>query len=161
MIRRFRAFAVPLLLFSIALAGCGAKGGGSDAASAAAEKQPDKSGVRDPRPGEAVATFAGGCFWCMEPPFEKLDGVNAVISGFIGGKEQNPSYDDVGYGRTGHTEAIEVLYDPKVISYERLLEVFWHNIDPLTDDRQFCDRGRQYRPGIFYQTASGGLGGSC
>jgi peptide-methionine (S)-S-oxide reductase len=145
--RRHRSFALPLLL-ALAVAGCGA-GGQSDAALAESKPKRDVSGARAPVPGEGVAIFAGGCFWCMEPPFEKLNGVNAVISGYTGGPEKNPTYDDVGSGRTGHTEAVQILYDPAKIDYARLLEVFWHNIDPTTADRQFCDRGRQYRPGIF------------
>ena len=96
------------------------------------------------------ATFAGGCFWCMEPPFDKLDGVVSTTSGYTGGHQKNPTYAAVSAGRTGHTEAVEVLYDPAKISYAQLLEVFWRNIDPLTPDRQFCDRGSQYRSAIFY-----------
>ena len=98
----------------------------------------------------ATAIFAGGCFWCMEPPYDKLDGVHATISGYIGGNTVNPSYKQVSSGTTGHTEALQVTYDPTRVSYEKLLEVFWRNVDPTTDDRQFCDRGSQYRPGIFY-----------
>ena len=105
------------------------------------------------RAGLARATFAGGCFWCMEPPFEKLPGVVSVTSGYIGGPEKNPTYEQVSNHATGHAEAVEILYDPKVIGYERLLEVFWHNVDPTTDDRQFCDAGRQYRTGIFAHDA--------
>ena len=99
----------------------------------------------------AKAVFAGGCFWCMEPPFDELDGVLSTTSGYTGGPEKNPTYTDVSYGRTGHTEAVEILYDPSRISYSQLLEVFWRNIDPLTRDAQFCDRGSQYRTGIFYR----------
>ena len=106
------------------------------------------------KPGQAKATFAGGCFWCMEPPFEKLPGVVSVTSGYIGGPEKNPTYEQVSNHRTGHAEAVEIVYDPKVIGYERLLEVFWHNVDPTTDDRQFCDVGRQYRTGIFVHDAT-------
>ena len=101
-------------------------------------------------PGHAVATFAGGCFWCMEPPFDKLPGVSATISGYIGGQKVNPTYQEVSAGRTGHTEAVQVVYDPKKVTYEKLLEVFWVNIDPTVKDRQFCDTGSQYRSGIFY-----------
>ena len=100
--------------------------------------------------GTAVATFAGGCFWCMEPPFDVLDGVAATISGYIGGNTENPSYEQVSAGNTGHAEAVQVTYDPSKVSYEKLLEVFWQNVDPTTPDRQFCDRGSQYRTGIFY-----------
>ena len=107
-----------------------------------------------PLKGTATATFAGGCFWCMEPPFEALPGVVSVTSGFSGGMERNPTYPDVSSGKTGHTESIQVLYDPKRISYARLLEVYWHNVDPTSGDGQFCDRGKQYRPVIFYHNAA-------
>ena len=103
-------------------------------------------------PGSAVATFAGGCFWCMEAPFDKLDGVLATTSGYTGGMRTNPTYEEVSSGRTGHTEAVQVLYDPKRVSYEKLLDVFWHNIDPTVKDRQFCDVGNQYRSAIFVHT---------
>ena len=97
----------------------------------------------------AKATFAGGCFWCMEPPFDKLDGVISTTSGYIGGQKLNPTYEEVSAGRTGHTEAMQIVYDPKKISYEKLLEVFWHNVDPTVKGAQFCDQGNQYRTGIF------------
>ena len=96
------------------------------------------------------ATFAGGCFWCMEPPFDKLDGVISTTSGYIGGHVKNPTYKQVSAGITGHAEAVEVLYDPTQVSYAELLDVFWRNIDPLTHNRQFCDRGSQYRAGIYF-----------
>jgi peptide-methionine (S)-S-oxide reductase len=105
-----------------------------------------------PAPATAVATFAGGCFWCTEADFDKVDGVISTTSGFIGGMVVNPTYEQVVTGRTGHTEAVEVVYNPAVVSYEKLLDVFWKNHDPLAKDRQFCDRGNQYRPGIFYYT---------
>jgi peptide-methionine (S)-S-oxide reductase len=98
----------------------------------------------------AKATFAGGCFWCMEPPFDKLDGVISTISGYAGGKKKNPTYEEVSAGNTGHAEVVQVTYDPKKITYEKLLEVFWRNVDPLTPNRQFCDVGSQYRTAIFY-----------
>src|ERR1700682_1491389 len=101
-------------------------------------------------PGQAVATFAGGCFWCMEPPFDKLPGVTATISGYTGGTKVNPTYQEVSSGSTGHAEAVQVIYDPKKVSYEKLLETFWVNIDPTVKDRQFCDAGNQYRTAIFY-----------
>ena len=100
--------------------------------------------------GLRQAVFAGGCFWCMEPPFDKLDGVVETISGYTGGPEVNPTYKQVAGGRTGHTEAVRIVYDPNKVSYQQLLAVFWRNHDPLTPNRQFCDAGRQYRPGIFY-----------
>lgn len=99
--------------------------------------------------GTATAVFAGGCFWCMEPPFDKLPGVVSTTSGYIGGHVANPTYEQVSAGRTGHAEAVQVKYDPRQVSYEKLLQVFWHNIDPVAVDRQFCDVGDQYRSGIF------------
>ena len=99
---------------------------------------------------EKRAIFAGGCFWCMEPPFEQIKGVKKVSSGFVGGQQAHPSYKEVSSGTTGHTEAIEVVFDPQQVSYQQLLDVFWQNIDPTDDGGQFVDRGRQYRPGIFY-----------
>ncbi|BFU94666.1 MAG: Peptide methionine sulfoxide reductase MsrA [Nitrospira sp.] len=99
----------------------------------------------------AKAYFAGGCFWCMEEAFEKVDGVMAVISGFMGGTVKNPSYEDVSSGQTGHAESVEVQYDPSKVSYNQLLEAFWRNIDPLTANAQFCDHGSQYRAAIFYR----------
>ena len=98
------------------------------------------------------ATFAGGCFWCMEPPFEKLEGVFSVTSGYTGGTQERPTYAEVSSGKTGHAEAIEVVYDPAKITYEQLLDVFWMNIDPTTPNQQFADKGRQYRTAIFYHT---------
>jgi len=98
----------------------------------------------------ATATFAGGCFWCMEPPFEKLDGVVSVTSGYTGGSKKDPTYEEVSGGGTGHAESIEVIYDPAKISYEKLLDVYWHNVDPVTPNAQFCDHGNQYRTAIFY-----------
>ena len=99
---------------------------------------------------EAIAIFAGGCFWCMESPFEKLDGVNEVISGYTGGHKLNPTYQEVSAGGTGHTEAVKVLYNPQQISYEKLLDVFWRQINPTDGGGQFVDRGDQYRSEIFY-----------
>jgi peptide-methionine (S)-S-oxide reductase len=101
-------------------------------------------------PGMAVATFAGGCFWCMEPPFDKLPGVTATISGYTGGTKVNPTYEQVSSGATGHAESVQVIYDPKKITYEKLLETYWVNVDPTVKDRQFCDSGTQYRTAIFY-----------
>ena len=98
----------------------------------------------------AKATFAGGCFWCMEPPYDKLDGVLSTTSGYIGGHSKNPTYKEVSSGGTGHTEAVQVVYDPAKVTYAKLLEVFWRNIDPTVKNRQFCDSGSQYRSGIFY-----------
>jgi peptide-methionine (S)-S-oxide reductase len=96
------------------------------------------------------ATFAGGCFWCMEPPFDELPGVISTTSGYTGGRTKNPTYEQVSSGGTGHAEAVEVVYDPSKITYARLLDVFWKNIDPVTPNRQFCDIGTQYRSAIYY-----------
>jgi peptide-methionine (S)-S-oxide reductase len=101
-------------------------------------------------PPTAIATFAGGCFWCVESDFDKVEGVISTTSGYTGGTLANPTYQDVGHGGTGHAEAVEIVYDPAKVSYEKLLDVFWHNHDPLAKNRQFCDRGDQYRPAIFY-----------
>ena len=102
-----------------------------------------------PPPGMEVAVFAGGCFWCMEGPLEAVKGVATVTSGYTGGKELHPTYEDVGYHRTTHYEANRVVYDPTVVSYAELLEVYWHNIDPTQSNGQFCDRGDQYRSAVF------------
>lgn len=96
------------------------------------------------------ATFAGGCFWCMEPPFDKLEGVVSTTVGYTGGDEKDPTYEAVSAGMTGHAEAIEIVYDPAKVRYETLLEVFWRNVDPTTPNRQFCDVGAQYRTAVFY-----------
>jgi peptide-methionine (S)-S-oxide reductase len=100
----------------------------------------------------AVAIFAGGCFWCMEHPFDELVGVLSTTSGYTGGRAPNPTYEQVSAGGTGHAESVQVTYDPSKVSYEKLLDVYWHNIDPLAVDRQFCDEGSQYRSAIFYST---------
>ena len=98
-----------------------------------------------------TAIFAGGCFWCMEGPFEKLPGVKSVVSGYTGGHTENPTYEQTSDGTTGHTEAVEIVFDPQQVSYAKLLQVFWRNIDPLVKNRQFCDQGSQYRAGVFYR----------
>src|SRR5256886_6544317 len=98
------------------------------------------------------AAFAAGCFWCTEEAFEKVPGVVSAVSGYTGGTVKNPSYEQVSSGRTGHTEAVQVTYDPAKVSYEKLLDVFWLNHDPTVTNRQFCDSGSQYRPGIFYHS---------
>ncbi len=112
----------------------------SDAATESGASPPEK------------AAFAGGCFWCMEHPFDELPGVISVTSGYTGGHKKNPTYEEVSAGGTGHAESVLVVYDPKRISYEKLLDVYWHNIDPTTMNRQFCDVGNQYRTAIFYYT---------
>jgi peptide-methionine (S)-S-oxide reductase len=96
------------------------------------------------------AIFAGGCFWCMEPIFDQLEGVISITSGYTGGVFPNPGYEEVCQGNTGHLEAVKVVYDPSKISYDRLLDIFWHNIDPLDPYGQFCDKGEQYKSAIFY-----------
>jgi peptide-methionine (S)-S-oxide reductase len=98
------------------------------------------------------ATFAGGCFWCTEEAFEKVPGVIGAVSGYMGGKTKNPTYEQVSTGSTGHTEVVEVIFDPAKVSYDKLLDVFWVNHDPTVKDRQFCDSGSQYRPEIFYHS---------
>ena len=100
----------------------------------------------------AKAYFAGGCFWCMEEAFEKVDGVTAVVSGYMGGTVADPTYEQVSAGQTGHAEAVEVSYDPAKVSYQKLLDAFWHNVDPVTPNAQFCDHGSQYRSAVFYGT---------
>ncbi|QQR89893.1 MAG: peptide-methionine (S)-S-oxide reductase MsrA [Myxococcales bacterium] len=120
----------------------------SHAEDKAISKQPSKQ-----QSAYAEATFAGGCFWCMEKPFDMLPGVIATIAGYTGGHTKNPSYNEVSSGNTGHAEAVRVRYDPKRTSYKKLLDVFWHNIDPTVKDRQFCDVGKQYRSAIFYHDA--------
>ena len=99
--------------------------------------------------GKGIATFAGGCFWCMEKPFETIDGVEAVYSGYTGGPEKYPEYKQVAGGRTGHTEAVRIIYDPAKVKYELLLDVFWRNIHPTQVNGQFVDNGTQYRSGIY------------
>jgi peptide-methionine (S)-S-oxide reductase len=109
----------------------------------------------DQLPGDRrleTATFAGGCFWCMEEAFDKVNGVVSTTSGYTGGQKKNPTYEEVSMGATGHAEAVQIIYDPATISYAKLLDAFWHNIDPTTADRQFCDKGAQYRSAIFYHS---------
>jgi len=105
--------------------------------------------VAAPAGNRATAIFAGGCFWCEETAFEGLPGVFSVVSGYTGGQTKNPTYEQVSSGGTGHAESVEVTYDPGKISYEKLLDVFWHNVDPFQKDGQFCDHGTQYRSAIF------------
>ena len=99
-----------------------------------------------------TAIFAGGCFWCMEAPFDQLPGVTEVLPGYTGGKKLKPTYEEVSAGSTGHAEVVRVIFDPALISYTKLLDVFWHQVDPTTENAQFCDQGSQYRSGIFYTT---------
>lgn len=103
---------------------------------------------------KAISTVAGGCFWCMEPPFDAEPGVLETVVGYTGGSVEHPTYEQVSDGGTGHVETIQIVYDPTIVSYERLLEIFWENIDPLDPDGQFCDKGSQYRSAIFYHNAA-------
>lgn len=120
-----------------------------------ARAQTSSSTATGPAPsGLAKATFAGGCFWCVEADFDKVPGVVSTTSGYTGGKVANPSYEQVSAKVTGHAEAVEVVYDPKRVSYEQLVEYFWHTIDPTTKDAQFCDHGSPYRTAIFVQDAA-------
>jgi len=130
-----------ILAIGLALGGLSLLGSAPPAASSA-EPAPE---------GAARATFAGGCFWCMEPPFDKISGVVSTTSGYAGGRVVDPSYKQVSAGVTGHTEVVQVVFDPEKASYEKLLEVFWRNIDPVDGGGQFCDRGTQYRTAIFYE----------
>jgi peptide-methionine (S)-S-oxide reductase len=108
--------------------------------------------AQPPPPQYEKATFAGGCFWCMEPPFDELPGVISTTSGYTGGRTKDPTYEQVSAGITGHAESVEVVFDPSKVTYARLLDVFWRNVDPVTANRQFCDSGTQYRSAIFYHT---------
>jgi len=107
-------------------------------------------GYADDPSQQAKATFAGGCFWCMEEAFEEIEGVVSVVSGYIGGQVENPTYEQVSAGGTGHAESIEVTYDPSQVTYQQLLDVFWRNVDPITPNAQFCDHGNQYRTALFF-----------
>jgi len=131
-----RTVTIFLLILSLLVAG---------AALAAGDVTPHQAA-----PQLMKATFAGGCFWCMEHPFDQLPGVVSVLSGYTGGQVKHPSYEQVSAGRTGHAESVQVIYDPARISYQKLLDTYWHNIDPTVKDRQFCDAGHQYRSAIFY-----------
>jgi peptide-methionine (S)-S-oxide reductase len=138
---------VPMLLAFLLLAAPACAG--SRKAQEKSDELPGSVEAPPLRAGEAEAIFAGGCFWCMEAPFDKLPGVISTSSGYTGGKTTAPSYHLVGMGFTGHTEAIRVVYDPKKVTYAELLDVFWHNVDPTQAGGQFCDIGDQYRTGIF------------
>lgn len=121
-------------------------GGAALAAQAAAPG--DVSTAAVPK-GEAVATFAGGCFWCVEADFDKVPGVVRTVSGYTGGLVKNPTYEKVSAGGTGHREAVQIFYDPEMVSYEKLLDIFWRSVDPTDAGGQFCDRGRSYETAIF------------
>jgi peptide-methionine (S)-S-oxide reductase len=134
-----RSWAAAGALAALALAAC----------PGTAQEQPAQPGPTPDAPATEVAIFAGGCFWCMEPPFEALAGVLDVISGYTGGQVANPTYGQVSSGTTGHAEAIQITFDPQRVSYSALLDVFWKNIDPVAKNGQFCDQGSQYRSAIF------------
>ena len=139
-----------LTLASLTVAGLFFAGCASSSADDPAATSTDTAAALDIDPANAdTATFAGGCFWCMEPPFDKLDGVAATISGYAGGDVPNPTYEEVSSGTTGHTEVVNVIYDSTKVGYETLLDVYWRNVDLLDDEGQFCDRGSSYRPAIF------------
>jgi peptide-methionine (S)-S-oxide reductase len=128
----------------------------SDRPSDRSELEPDPShqeersrASADLSEGREAAIFAGGCFWCMEAAFDDVDGVESTTSGYTGGRVESPTYEEISSGETGHAEALRVVYDPSRVSYPRLLEIYWENVDPTQDDGQFCDRGSQYRTGIF------------
>jgi len=129
---KFKAFSITLLFFCVAI-------------NSAFSEDTNATDINTEK-----AIFAGGCFWCMEPPFDKLDGVISTTSGYTDGQQKNPTYKQVSAGGSGHTEAIEIVFDPAKVSYEKLLEVFWLNIDPVNAKGQFCDFGTQYRTGIYY-----------
>ena len=105
--------------------------------------------ARPLKAGEAEAIFAAGCFWCVESAFDDVPGVIEAVSGYTGGATPKPTYAQVGAGATGHTEAVRVIFDPRKVTYEKLLDIYWHNVDPYDAGGQFCDRGSQYRPAIF------------
>lgn len=133
----------PLAVALLAVLACGPARGEQQAEESASMTEMAGSGDL------AKATFAGGCFWCMEAPFDEIDGVVSTTSGYTGGHVEDPSYEQVSAGRTGHAEAVQIAYDPEKVSYEELLHVFWRNVDPTDAGGQFCDRGTQYRTGIF------------
>lgn len=118
-----------------------------------ANTEPDTNKTPAAAQNHAVATFAGGCFWCMEPPFDKLKGVISTTSGYMGGHVDQPAYQQVSRGDSGHAEVMQVTYDPSIVNYETLLKTFWKNVDPTDAGGQFCDRGSQYRTAIFYHDA--------
>lgn len=143
--------ALALALTLIAFPGCADAGPPAGGGEVRAGWNPDEVTQQAPplAAGQAEALFAMGCFWCGESDFEPLPGVISVVSGYAGGKTERPTYHQVGTGSTGHAEAVRVVYDPKVVSYDKLLDWFWHHVDPTDGGGQFCDRGSQYRSAIF------------
>jgi methionine-S-sulfoxide reductase len=156
--RNIRAFVILTLVLAVAgVALAGGSGESKAASGSAGTTQTGPAGeprmsapVVDAPDGAMTAVFASGCFWCMEEAFEKFDGVYEAVSGYSGGTTENPTYQEVSYGNTGHAEVVQVIYDPEKLSYEDLLYIFWRNVDLLDGGGQFCDRGPSYRPGIFY-----------
>ena len=144
MLKHWKSISAALLIAAVA---------GFLAADAIAKDTNVGKGIDVPA-GHAVATFAGGCFWCVEPPFDKMKGVVSTTSGYTQGKTVDPTYEAVCAGGTGHCEAVQVVYDPKKVKYEDLLTTFWHNIDPTDKRGQFCDKGDSYRSGIYYHNAA-------
>jgi len=144
-----RVFSLLLIVLGVVLIVLVAAGSAGTASSRGKQPATPAEAAGKSRP-LAIATFAGGCFWCMEHPFDELEGVVSTTSGYTGGHQADPSYQQVSAGGTGHAESVEVRFDPSKIGYARLLEVFWHNIDPTVVNRQFCDHGSQYRTAIFY-----------
>jgi peptide-methionine (S)-S-oxide reductase len=145
------AYMIIISLFSICCAISFAAEKEKEGQGAIAKENNPSGGKAGPdRQKSAVAAFAGGCFWCMQPPFEELTGVISTTVGYTGGFKVNPTYEEVSAGGTGHAESVQVVYDPSKISYEKLLDIFWKNIDPTVKDQQFCDHGHQYRTAIFY-----------
>jgi len=141
------------VLMVLLLAACGTGEPTNDQARKFANLPPGLQPASLPEQADGLATaiFAGGCFWCMEPPYDRLDGVVATTSGYTGGHTKNPTYREVSFKDTGHYEAVRILYDPAKINYKELLDVFWRNIDPLDKRGQFCDKGDSYLSAIFYQ----------
>jgi peptide-methionine (S)-S-oxide reductase len=158
--RRQIRYLIPIAIIAVALGvvlgiePAAAQGSAGSAAGSGTEAEgagPNDAGPADGDDGDtASAYFAGGCFWCMEPPYDDVDGVLETISGYTGGTVENPSYRQVVAGGTGHLEAVRIVYDPDRVSYEELLYIFWRNIDPLDAGGQFCDRGESYTTAIFY-----------
>jgi peptide-methionine (S)-S-oxide reductase len=142
-----RSTRITLLAVATSLAALGALAAGPTT------PEPPKKEAAPAKPKLATATFAGGCFWCMEPPYDKVQGVISTTSGYMGGIKANPTYEEASTGRTGHAEVVQVVYDPSKVSYAQLLHIFWRNIDPLTPNAQFCDHGPQYRSAIFFHDA--------
>lgn len=155
-----RSIRVTLLAVAASLITLGALASGPAApeapkkdAAQVGQPAPAQAPAKKEEPKLATATFAGGCFWCMEAPFDKVPGVKSTTSGYTGGTKPNPTYEEVSSGSTGHAEAVQVVYDPSKVSYAQLLQIFWHNVDPLTANAQFCDHGHQYRTAIFFHDA--------